>query len=176
MPGALGRRWTALYHAGGSDEFDDFVEPHLNVLRAIADREVGPNDAHDIVQETLLRAWQKFDTYSAAQGTPRVWLAAVLLDRARRERTRRLAKWRRSDDAAPDAYPPTNFGANPEVRLDIERAVNQLPPRQRQAVLLYYIADFSVQDVADTLNLRVGTVKAHLASARQNLRARMEQQ
>jgi RNA polymerase sigma-70 factor (ECF subfamily) len=49
------------------------------------------------------------------------------------------------------------------------RAVRALPPRQAQAVALYYVDDRSVAEIAEILRCAEGTVKAHLHKARQKL-------
>jgi RNA polymerase sigma factor (sigma-70 family) len=59
-------------------------------------------------------------------------------------------------------------------RLLIEGVVRSLPRRQREVVALFYLADLSVEQTAQALGLRPGSVKAHLAAARATLRAEME--
>ncbi len=119
-------------------EFGTFVGPHIVVLRAMARREVGDLLADDLVQETLLRAWHRRETYDVHRGSARAWLVGVLLDRARRFRTRRRDRPHQNVDDVEATGPDAS------LRLDVERAVQKLPPRQRQAVVLYYLADLSV--------------------------------
>jgi len=59
-------------------------------------------------------------------------------------------------------------------RIDLEAAIGSLPPRQRQAVILFYVADVPVPGIAQLMEVAEGTVKAHLAQARETLRERME--
>jgi RNA polymerase sigma factor (sigma-70 family) len=61
-----------------------------------------------------------------------------------------------------------------EHRLLVEGVVRSLPRRQREVVVLFYLADLSVEQTARALGLRPGSVKAHLAAARTNLRTEME--
>jgi len=150
------------------DDFDTWVAPHLPVLSALAAHEVGRAAADDVVQETLLRAWQRRETYDPARGSAKVWLVGVLLDRSRRHRMRR----RRVPDDLPSE--PTAQAPDAADRMDVERAVRQLPARQRQAVVLHYLADLPVAEVATLLHVTEGAVKAQLYDARAKLRHLLE--
>jgi RNA polymerase sigma-70 factor (ECF subfamily) len=59
-------------------------------------------------------------------------------------------------------------------RLDVVTAVRQLAPRQRTAVILHYLGDLPLPEVARLMNVSEGTVKAHLAQARRRLRPLLE--
>lgn len=146
--------------------FADWVTPHLGLLSALATRLVDEADADDVVQETLVRAWQRRSTFSVDRGTPRAWLVAVLYDRARRHRTR----------AKHEAGTPAATPAPADVeRLDVERAVAALPRRQREVVTLHYLADLAVDDVAAVLGISAGSVKSALHDARRALRDSLEE-
>ncbi len=54
--------------------------------------------------------------------------------------------------------------------MDLWRGVLALPPRQREAVVLYYYCDLAIGPVSRLLGVKEGTVKAHLSKARANLR------
>lgn len=152
-------------------EFEDRVATHIVVLTAIASRLVGANDARDVVQEALLRAWRRWSTFDPNKGTLRAWLAAIVVDRARRHR-RDLARSDRSGGLDISGRLATE--ADAAQRLVIEGAVRTLPRRQREVVVLFYLADLSVEQTASALGLRPGTVKAHLAAARARLKSQME--
>ena len=150
-------------------EFDAWVAPHLSMLWALAARTVGAAAAEDVVQETLLRAWQRRETYDPARGSARVWLVAVLLDRARRHRVR--GRWPSAGVGDTDSATAVTASSD---RVDIEQAVRRLPPRQRQVVALHYLADLPVTEVASLLHISEGAVKAQLFDARRNLRQALE--
>ncbi len=59
-------------------------------------------------------------------------------------------------------------------RLDVLGALRQLAPRQRTAVILHYLGDLPLPEVARLMNVSEGTVKAHLAQARTRLRPLLE--
>jgi RNA polymerase sigma-70 factor (ECF subfamily) len=77
---------------------------------------------------------------------------------------------------------PTRFGSEPDLvsepgsdRVDVARALAALAPRQQHAVVLHYIADLPIHEIAAVMDISEGTVKAHLAQGRTALRAHLEE-
>ncbi len=147
---------------GTPGDFARWVEPHLTVLARYAGRHVAPADRDDVVQEALIRAWQRWSTYDGARGSAAAWLLAIVADRCRRHRTRQPAGHvvELVEHAAPSA--PHD--------LDLERAVAALSRRQRQAVDLHYFVGLDVATTAEVMGCAPGTVKATLHQARGRLR------
>jgi RNA polymerase sigma-70 factor, ECF subfamily len=114
----------------------------------------------------LTRAWRKRHTFDAARGTPRTWLLAIVADQARKSRRRRT--------------PAATNGADPVVvpvdgsRVDLERALAQLPPRMRLAVDCVYFVGLTVAETAAVMDVTDGTVKSTLAKARAHLQTHLE--
>ena len=138
---------------------------HRRLLAVLAVREVGSAEAEDVVQETLLRAWRRRSTYDATRGSLKGWLVAILLDQARRHRTRRTR------DLLMDETP---VGGPDVERIATERAIAALPRRQREVVTLYYLADLSVAELAAVLGISEGTAKSTLSDARRALQHLLE--
>lgn len=152
-----------------ADGFANWVSPHLAALAALAERQVGAAAAADVLQETLLRAWRRRETFRPDRGTVRSWLVAILLDQARRHRTR----WRWTSSTS---QPPASGLAGPTGdRVDLERAIARLSRRQRQVVTLHYLADLAVAEVAVALGISESSVKAHLVAARAGLKTLLEE-
>jgi RNA polymerase sigma factor (sigma-70 family) len=147
--------------------FASWVEPHLHVLSAVASREVGLHDAPDMVQEALIRAWRRRETYRQDLGEPRTWLVAIVLDQCRRHRRRQ--RWQLAQRSV-----DLPVFTNDDHRLDIERAVRKLPSRQRQVVVLHYLGDLAIPQVAVILGIAPSSVKSHLHAARKTLRSALE--
>jgi RNA polymerase sigma factor (sigma-70 family) len=148
---------------GTPAEFARWVEPHLVVLSRYAGRHVPPADRDDVVQEALIRAWQRWTTYDEQRGTPVAWLLGILGDRCRRHRTRGPASMVELVDTGVENPAPPD--------LDLERAVQQLSRRQRTAVQLHYFVGLDVTTVAEVMDCAPGTVKATLHQARARLRS-----
>jgi RNA polymerase sigma factor (sigma-70 family) len=148
---------------GTPADFALWVQPHLTVLARYAARHVAPADRDDVVQEALIRAWQRWSTYDESRGTPIAWLLGILADRCRRHRTRQPAT---------TVVQLVEHGALPEQPhdVDLERAIEALSRRQRQAVDLHYFVGLDVATVAELMDCAPGTVKATLHQARARLR------
>jgi RNA polymerase sigma-70 factor (ECF subfamily) len=149
-------------------DFATWVAPHTDVLAALAIREVGTASADDVVQETLVRAWRRRSTYRADRGSVRSWLLAVLLDQARRHRTRRPS-------LSVIVDPVQQLGPGVAERLTLEAAIAALPRRQRQVITLHYLADLPVAEIAILLDIAAGSVKSALHDARLALRCLLEE-
>jgi RNA polymerase sigma-70 factor, ECF subfamily len=156
---------------GGAPSADDFavwVAPYLQAMANLAARLVGNVDRDDLVQEALSRAWRRWETYDPERGSPQTWLLAIVADRAQRTR-------RRHRREAPAAWSTEQRWVPDEADLDLERAVQGLPKRQRLAVELHYFVGLTTAETAAVMSCAEGTVKSALHDARSNLRRALEQ-
>ena len=121
-------------------------------------------EAQDVVQDAFCRAlarWQTISTYD----DPVAWVRRVAWNLAT-SRWRRLTRLR---DVSPRLAGATTVdGPGPE-RIAIQAALATLPIRQRQAVVLHYLADLSIAEIASLTNAAEGTVKAWLHRGRAQL-------
>jgi RNA polymerase sigma-70 factor (ECF subfamily) len=118
--------------------------------------------AEDVAQEALAAAQQAWPTVSRYD-RPGAWVRRVALNRAsnvRRRRGREVVALRRANVAPGTVDVP----AAGDERL--WRLVRELPEQQRFAVVLYYVEDRSVAEVADILQCSEDSVKTHLSRAR----------
>ncbi|HEX6308741.1 MAG TPA: RNA polymerase sigma factor [Longimicrobiales bacterium] len=131
-----------------------------------------PDDAEDIVQETMLRASRHIRDYAfGARFT--TWLYSVLRRTAadwRRTRSRRASILR-------DRYESARHTVQPEPRgglLDIVRAgLHGLPARQREIFDLVDLQEYTPAEVASLLDMNPTTVRVHLLRARRTIRRRI---
>ena len=142
--------------------FEAWVRPHVPTLLMVAARLAPSADREDVVQDALARAWEKRYQFDGDRGTPRAWLAAITVDRARHARRRRTLG--RLGDREGSAR-------SIDERIDVELAVRSLAPRQRLAVDCFYFIGLSVAETAVVMRCADGTVKATLAAARSRLRS-----
>ena len=148
-----------------TEDFDSWVTPWLPDLWRFAVSLSSLDDADDLVQDSLARAWAKRATYDPARGSARSWLLAIVADRARR-------RWMRRPK--PVELPPAAVPEPDVRRLDLRRAIAALPERQRTTVFLHYYLDLPVSEVAAVLGCAEGTVKSALHDARRALARRLE--
>lgn len=149
-------------------DFADWVAPEVERMARLAARLAPMNDRDDIVQEALVRAWQKRRQYDPARGSPAVWLLAITADRARRARVRHRPS------PAPSLAEMPGRVRSADDRVDVEFAVARLAPRQRLAVDCFYFVGLSVAETAAVMRCSEGTVKSTLSDARERLRPLLE--
>ena len=151
-------------------EFDALVDQHAPALYRIAYRMVGDrHEAEDLVQEAFRSAWKSREAYEADRGD-RAWLASIL-------RRRVVDRWRRH-------APPATFGTDnpPEVSVsgddplvgeytdEMQHALSQIADDLRETLLLVVVGELTHQEVADMLEIPLGTVLSRVSRARRRLR------
>lgn len=148
-----------------SEEFDAAFPSLTAVAFRVAFRILGDQgDAEDVAQEALARAlirWPKIHEYA----TP--WVATTASNLA-------IGVWRRRRHAPlprPDRHQVDEHRSD---RLELVRLLRDLPRRQREVVVLRYLADMSEQDVARALGCAPGTVKQHAHRGLRSLRLAIE--
>lgn len=127
-------------------------------------------DAEEVAQEAFLRAYRKLDRLREPKNF-RAWLVRITfriaLDRLRqsKRRTLRETTWMESGPGENDG----GAVAGQELSADLQRALDELPERQRLVVILTAIDGHTLADVSEMLGLPEGTVKSRLHFARKQL-------
>jgi RNA polymerase sigma-70 factor (ECF subfamily) len=128
--------------------------------------------AEDAVQEGLARAWergQRGEEITSLGGFVAVVATNLLRSRFRRLLVERRARQRLGEGLHPIPIQPEADLAAADLRVDLARALAALPRRQREAVVLHYFADLSIQDIALALGTRPNTAKGLLHRGRRSL-------
>ena len=149
------------------------VEQHYQSLYRYAYRLSGAAaDAEDLTQDAFCKAQAQFGTLRDPDRA-RPWLFSILrnayLHRARSDRAHKQV----SLDAVGElpGQPPPDV---PEVGTEeLQRALNDLPEGFRSPVILFYFEDMSYRDIAEQMDLPIGTVMSRLARAKAHLRERL---
>lgn len=169
-----------------NDWFCDQLRSHLPELYATARRLTGNTaDAEDLVAEAVARAWLHLDSLeddSAFRGWIFRILTNVFISLKRRSDARAATEPYDEEQHASDAtfslfehlhQPFLLWWSNPEqaflrrlLREDLGQAVDALPETFRVAVVLCDLQGFSYREVAETLEVPIGTVKSRLARGR----------
>jgi RNA polymerase sigma-70 factor, ECF subfamily len=125
-------------------------------------------EAEDVVQEAFARAVLNSRALLAVE-SPEAWVRTVAVNQAR-------SRWRRVRRLAgllPDLVVDPLPGDDDAARLDLVAALRTLPAAQREAIALHHLAGLPVHEVAATLGVPTGTVKARLARGRAALAVRL---
>jgi RNA polymerase sigma-70 factor (ECF subfamily) len=180
MLGFADRRKTAAART----EFETLALPHLDGLYASALRLTrNARDAEDLVQDAFMRAYRFFDRFE--RGTNfKAWLFRILTNtfinnyrRGVRERSLADEGERQSVEAQLFSVGATDAATSPEEMMlermasaDVLKAIDALPIDFRMAVILADLQEFSYKEVAEILDVPVGTVMSRLFRGRRLLR------
>jgi RNA polymerase sigma factor (sigma-70 family) len=155
--------------------WDDVVREHGARVYRLAYRLTGnPHDAEDLTQDVFIRVFRSLDGYTP--GTFEGWLHRIttnlFLDRMRRAARIRFEALPEDAERLPgrDLSPEAAFMAD-EFDPDVERALAALPPDFRAAVVLCDLEQLSYEEIAATLNIKLGTVRSRISRGRAMLRA-----
>ena len=175
------KKWTGL---SAEAAVSRLLEEHGGQLYRIGLRFCGNEaDAEDLVQQTFLQAFRKWDQFKG-DAAPTTWLytiAARSCERYKRRRSgepKRLesleellpSKERRVVDLPSGGESPLDAQIRREARGAVEHAISTLPTKLRMALVLKDIVELSVQDIASALRLKPATVKTRVHRARLMLR------
>ena len=159
--------------------FDEIVDAYYHrmfrgALSVTGDKHL----AEEIVQETFLSAFRKFDTFSG-RSSVFIWLYTIMLnkhrDHCRKIKLLKRLGFVRADDgvtgsATSGSSSPYAELAKSEKRELLREAVYKLPVKLREVVAMHYFDDLSLNEVAKMLDCNLETVKSRLFRSRKRLR------
>lgn len=148
---------------------EDLFERDYDRLVAALGVVFGAEAAADAVQEAFIAADSRWAKVSRLED-PAGWVRRVALNRLRS--ARRLGR-RRQEILL--TIRPAESAVLTDDMLDLRRAVDELPERQRITVCLFHLAGLRIEEVAAALGVTPGTVKSNLHDARRRLRAGLEE-
>jgi RNA polymerase sigma-70 factor, ECF subfamily len=165
--------------AGGQVSHARFSSPealyqahHVRLVRVLSLLADDPEEAADAVQEAFVQLflhWDKVRVYEDQAG----WVRRVAINRLsnrRRSLRRKAAVLLRLRTNNAEA------GTAPRDSSELAAAVLGLPTRQRQVILLHYVEDLSLAEIATSLDISKGAVSQHLRRGREALRKKLEAQ
>ncbi len=157
---------------GDHPAFQQLVKRYVTPLQHYASRFLGnANEAEDVVQEVLLKAWRNAERWQADKAKVSTWLYSIThhlcIDLYRRK-----SLDTQSLDDAPDVAEPAAHSRLQalEISQHVSVALQHLPERQRSTLLLCYYQGLSAQEAAQVLDISSSAVESLLARARRALR------
>jgi RNA polymerase sigma-70 factor (ECF subfamily) len=161
-----------------------FQQPVYNLVYRLMD---DPGDASDVVQEVFLKVFRNIWTFRS-ESSLKTWIYRIAVNEVYNYR-RWFFRHRRQEviledeneggrnfgDAVPDrGRSPYDYALDGEKRVLIEEALARINPIFRAAVVLRDIEDLSYDEIADILNISLGTVKSRITRGREAMRRQLE--
>lgn len=170
--------WILLEKAkdGDRDAFKTIVNLYQQKVFLLAysflrDRE----DALDIVQETFMKLYQKFDTFDS-EGNFQAWLLQIAKNlsidyyRKHYSRRREMEVEKSVDELDPAAEGASSEGLTSDLRQAFSRCLQKLGERQRLIFVMKHYNGLQYKEIAELLHISVGTVKSLHFKAVQNMK------
>lgn len=137
-----------------------------------------PATADELMQETLLTVWTKAALYSSEKGSASSWIFAIARN-LRIDRLRKRTPWQElpeehADTVASDEMSPDDAVNQAQQKARVQSVLRTLPPEQLEVVTLAFIDGLSHSEIADRLQLPLGTVKSRIRLSYQKVRSALE--
>jgi RNA polymerase sigma-70 factor, ECF subfamily len=152
---------------------DQIVETHSQAVYGYAFRLSGsPQDAEDLTQQTFLTAHRKIDQLREPERI-KSWLLTITRNLFLKQcRKKAPINW---DNEWLDAIPEDSPALDGPYDIEqLQTALAELPEPQRLILLMFYFEELPYKEIAEQLDVPLGTVMSRLARAKQVLRARLE--
>src|SRR5215813_12361974 len=169
------RLLLAAAQAGDERAFRQLVEPYRHALEVHCYRMLGSSqDAEDLAQETLLRAWRALDRFEP-RAQFQTWLYRIATNACLDELERRPRRPQPIDPfpdrpsmetASPTYDPAARYAIREGMELALMRAIQELPGRQRAVLIFRDVLGWTAPEVAEVLGSTVASVNSALQRAR----------
>ena len=154
---------------GEREAFAELVRAWHDPVRGYLRRMLDDDRSDDVAQEVWLAVFRALPRLrEPARFAP--WLFTI----ARRAVTDRL-RAHYAQPAPPEAEPDDDPADLLLDRITLTEALNTVPPREREVLILFHLQDLSLEDCAEICGVPAGTVKSRLSRARKLLRAQLEE-
>jgi RNA polymerase sigma-70 factor (ECF subfamily) len=157
--------------------FAEIFDRHAKTIGDYARRRVGSTAVDDVLSETFLVAFRRRTSFDRQYDTARPWLLGIATRVIRRHRASEAAQWRAFERASgvQERFAGSH-DHDADARIDASAAVRALGPRiaalsskDRDTLLLYAWGDLTYEQVAEALEVPVGTVRSRLNRVRRKL-------
>ena len=158
--------------AGDKEAFGTLVEQYRSVLFGTAylmmrDRGL----AEDAVQEALIKIWKHLPSFRL-RSSIKTWLVRIVINEVKQQ-TRKKKLPMIPIEEANEVIGELDDAESPLIRSEerkrLKQVLNELPPEQREAIILRYFSDMSIPEIAAATNNPVDTVKSRLSRALEHL-------
>ena len=158
----------SLVPRGDAEAFAVLYDRHSRVAYSLAYRMMGERQAaEDLLQDAFLEIWRRAATYRAERGSLRTWILSIVHNRGI-DRLRSLSSRRRTQEKveaeAPTSQPSEAFAETwrNSQREQVRAAMSTLPPEQLKILELAYFSGYTHVEIAELLDVPLGTVKSRM--------------
>lgn len=131
-------------------------------------------DAEEVVSDTLVKAWRRYDQYDAKRGSERSWIFGIARNTAIDRHRKSKRHLRLVDDEALAGSDDGGIEALAEASV-VRDALNELPAHHRTVIVEAFFLGKKVSEIADKLEIPAGTVKSRMYYGVRALRAALEE-
>ena len=161
---------NGLVEGEDRDCFEMFQSPHVSMLYKSAIRMCGnPNDAQDLVQETLFCALKSFHQINDPEKS-KYWMFSILRNLFLKdiEKTKKRAEIEFDSvcDKLTDRKHPEGDFLRAEVKSNLQEVLGKLDERLKIALVQFYFEGLSYKEISESLNIPIGTVMSRIARAK----------
>ncbi len=157
-----------LVEAADAEAFAALYDRHGRAAFSLAYRMMGERqEAEDVVQEAFIKVWRSAGSYRVGRGSVRTWILSIVHNRGI-DQLRSHASRRRTQDkveaSAPKSEPSEAFSETwrNSQRDQVREALNTLPQEQLKILELAYFSGYTHVEIAEQLDLPLGTVKGRM--------------
>jgi RNA polymerase sigma-70 factor, ECF subfamily len=176
LTAAAERALVERCRAGDEHAFQELVDRHKDLVFALIARTVQDRSrAEDLAQDVFLRVHRGLP-YFRGEARLSTWIYRIVANVCLQDHGKALATESLDDDRRSRPAPGTTdrqFG-DLELRDRLEKAIGRLPPNYRLVIAAHYLQGLRYEDLAEALDLPLGTVKVQLHRAKQQLRRLLE--
>ncbi len=167
---------VSLAEGGDAGAFAGLYDRHSRAAYSLAYRMMGERQAaEDLVQDVFLKVWRGAGSYRAARGSVRTWILSIVhnrgIDQLRSSASRRRVQ-DRVEASTPRSQPSEAFAETwrNSQREQVREALRTLPPEQLKILELAYFSGYTQVEMADLLDLPLGTVKGRMRLGLQKIK------
>lgn len=167
--------------AADRDALGEFYDQTARPLFSVAVRMLGnTQEAEEVIQDVFVQIWTKAQTFDPAIGVPFHWAMSIARNRCidrlrtRQRRSRVLVEMKDGVEAEPATGPAEDPPLSGDELDAVRSAVVTLPKDQRQAIEMAFFGGLTHQEIAETLNEPLGTVKARIRRGMLKLRETLQ--
>ncbi|MDQ6691878.1 MAG: sigma-70 family RNA polymerase sigma factor, partial [Candidatus Dormibacteraeota bacterium] len=181
MGGLTDTELAAQLATGDTQALELLYERYGSLAYSVSVRVLGdPGKAEDVVQDVFLKLWNSAARFDSGKGSLRTWLMTSVRNRSI-DYLRGRGAHERVEKEIPDYVEASGGGSDPwrEVAAGMERdavrkAIDTLPPEQRQAVELAYFGGYSHREISEMIRVPLSTVKGRMRLALEKLHSYLQ--